>query len=555
MTADIGKIDGVFDSAQVKLEQREQRRAIETAGESPWTVVYETWHDDDANGTWFAAFSPKRSRSQILSEVSWDIHTDDGAPGFVQYWDGQGRKRTKYLRFGNDSGIEPLVLIQDHHDMRPSMPPQLSEEFRLYHNLWVSNDGTKLYKIDMDGSDELVAEINDHKIRVRTKLLRQFQAAKQLDLVLYIDSVLFVSDPDESISPDQIGPVDDRENLRLSLHASDQGPYKERPFSRLYGKKVLPAPPRARAGVWPFDQRNETHPKFIIGEDANGDLIEHTCDPEVLADYFGKNPEAPNYMTPVFFRRDVLQRYYEYPEKYSVGDGRLHCGGLWMLRLDNDHPRHVMVFLGDLGEYLPESERPYWRTFNIPPSGVMSATVFKRSFLGEPAHPEAPDLQFKNFYERFKTKWKESRGWSLFKNPELADEHVLSRLRIPLNDGQSEFEDQVISLTKVLVDWLDEKEILKQIPKIADEKGISKLERWMQQENYPFSQRDIAFLRRLQRLRSRIVAHRKGSDYTKMLEDESVDKDPIREVVLMFWNANRFLRDLAQHGGIDLGGR
>lgn len=65
----------------------------------------------------------------------------------------------------------------------------------------------------------------------------------------------------------------------------------------------------------------------------------------------------------------------------------------------------------------------------------------------------------------------------------------------------------------------------------------------------------IPFLRRLQRLRSKLVAHRKGSDYKKVLDAESVDQDTVREVVLMLWNALRFLEDLARHAGIDLEGR
>jgi hypothetical protein len=74
----------------------------------------------------------------------------------------------------------------------------------------------------------------------------------------------------------------------------------------------------------------------------------------------------------------------------------------------------------------------------------------------------------------------------------------------------------------------------------------------MEQEQYPFRERDISFLRRLQRLRSKLVAHRKGSDYSKVLEEEDVDEDTIREVVVMLWNAERLLRDLARHVGVDL---
>ena len=52
-------------------------------------------------------------------------------------------------------------------------------------------------KVKADGSDEPAAEIGPESMRVRTPLLRQFQAAKQLDLVLRISSFQYADDPDE----------------------------------------------------------------------------------------------------------------------------------------------------------------------------------------------------------------------------------------------------------------------------------------------------------------------------------------------------------------------
>ncbi len=279
----------------------------------------------------------------------------------------------------------------------------------------------------------------------------------------------------------------------------------------------------------------------------------HTCDPDRLDNNFGANPGAPHYLTPVYFRREVLKRYYELPEKSLIEGSYVSCGGLWGLDIDNDHPDHVMVFLGDLGRDLPEMERPYWRSFNVVPTGRPSRTVIMRALLAQPTAPEAPDLRFKSAYRRFNTKWQERLGWSLFKEPEPDDAHVLQRLRVPLNTSQPEFEDQVMGLAKVMVDALNERTIQDQLPtKVQGEKSIGKLQRWLDQEQYPSADRDIAFLRRLQLLRSKATAHRKGSDYTQVLADENVNPDPIQEVATMLRHAERLLDDLAAHTGIDL---
>ena len=74
----------------------------------------------------------------------------------------------------------------------------------------------------------------------------------------------------------------------------------------------------------------------------------------------------------------------------------------------------------------------------------------------------------------------------------------------------------------------------------------------MDQEQYPLVESDIAFLRRLQHLRSKVTAHRKGSDYAQVLADADVNDDPIQEVATMLFGAERLLCGLASHFGIDL---
>ena len=131
----------------------------------------------------------------------------------------------------------------------------------------------------------------------------------------------------------------------------------------IVGKKyVLPGPmPTEKA------KKPELYQEFTIDTDGSGKPVRQTCDPDKLANYFGKNPDAPHYFTSVFFRGEVLAKYYADPAKYSVEDGYLRCGSLWELRMDNDHTDVVVVFLGDLGRDLSEAERNYWLSFNIPP--------------------------------------------------------------------------------------------------------------------------------------------------------------------------------------------
>jgi len=524
-----------------------QRQEFERNGLDPWTTIYQRWRDGLSNGGQFAVFAPKTRRDEILATDNWDVHWGFGTPEFFVYSD---RGIPIYHRYGDDKGFEPLVIIQDHSSIRQSMMPQLSEEFRLYHNLWMNQNGTELYKIEYDGTEELVARVSQEIVQVRTRLLRQFQAGRQLDLVLYVDSVVIVEDNGESAKTIPIQTDLSGDSQRLTLSRSIDCETSSGSF--LLGKKILSAPEIAKAGIPPWSDKPEENLEFIIDEDVNGDPIEFTCDPSKLGNFFGANPESPDYTTPVYFGRQVLQKYYNNPNKYSVGDGSVFCGNLWGLRLDNNHPQYVIAMLGDLGTYIPQAERRHWRQYNVVSSGGLSDTTLRRWFLSLPANPEAPDLRFKLAYSQFRRYWREKSDWDLYRDLIEEDLHIIQRLRIPLDDNEAEFEEQIICLSKLLIDSLNEKEIQQRLAeRVPGEKGIGKLERWFRSESYPHGDRDIAFLKRLQALRSRLVAHRKGSDYASTVQSLGLESSRSLEIAGICSNATEMLRELAQHFGID----
>jgi hypothetical protein len=300
-------------------------------------------------------------------------------------------------------------------------------------------------------------------------------------------------------------------------------------LGRLLGKKyILPGPMAPENG----ETTTETHQEFVIGTEPNGKPVKYTCNPGKLADYFGKNPDAPNYLTPIFFRTEVLSKYYADPQKYSVEDGYLRCGSLWGLRLDNDNPDYVVVWLGDLGRDLSESERNYWLNFNIPPGGrKISQTNFRRAFLAEPTNPKKPDLVFKYELERLREQFRQANGWDFFRQLHADDEHFLTGLRLLSKDNQAEFDAQLIALTKILVDSINEKEISKGLTTLTkDDKGITKLEKFLTGRGLAGFEPHIKFLRVLQDLRSTSAAHRKGSNYEKLIEQLQMEDEGQQKV-------------------------
>jgi hypothetical protein len=255
---------------------------------------------------------------------------------------------------------------------------------------------------------------------------------------------------------------------------------------------------------------------FIIGEDERGRPVEHTCEPSVLANYFGANPGAPHYVTPVFFRREVLRKYYENGKQYTVEDGGVGCGGLWSLRADTNHADHVVVLLGDLGRDMPISEQRHWRAYNLMPEDRgLSETAARRWLQGDWAAAVLPEHVFKRAYTDMNAAWAAAFGWPLFKDLHTNDAHVLSSLRLPLSNTNDEFDGQVLDLAKLVIDSLNEEQIeatLATRPK-KDVKGIAKFEGMLVQLQYGDAARDMNLLRTIQGVRSKGAAHRKGGDY------------------------------------------
>jgi hypothetical protein len=492
------------------LTQDDVRSRFASLERGAWTTVCESWHDDDANGGIYCAFASSSERERILRGPGWDISKDDFSPGFSQHYE-DGKPVTTYFSSSVPNGIEPLVLYREFYGAVPSTV-ELTEHFRLYHNLYWDELTSQFMQPHDDGTSSVAVKVTGNKVEVRTKLLRQFQAARQLDLILYIDSVRFGAEGDEA--PESTDWATD--GLRAGLYSGDR--ILGRTFSRYLGTRVVPSPPVEKCGIWPYEEEDTYFPEFIIDTDDYGDEVRYSCNPDALGNYFGANPDAPHYLTPVYFRREVLQKYYEKPERYTVSDGYLRCVSLWGLQIDNSAEGYVVVFLGDLGRDLPKQERDYWRSFNVSGDGPPSETLIRRAFFGQFTEPTAEDLLVRSNYVTFGHAWSDRYGWDFFRKPEEADAGLLQRLRLPLNDSQAEFESSIRIMTQLFVDAINEKQVQAQLPdKIENEKGISKLERWLKLAGYPHAERDIQFLRDLQEVRSRATAHRKSKDYEKAL--------------------------------------
>lgn len=490
-------------------------------GKTEWITVFSksSAHKDVDTGGYFSALISNDYVKQSLNDYSWDLLIGHGRPGFCFHNIG-GKQINEYYRFSTD-GIEPFMYWRNFSGTKPDYY-EISEEFRLYFDLYEDRKNKKNIKfihIDDNGDDNEVVIIEEDSVQVKLSYIKEFLAVKKMNLAIFFDFMRFGKQSLNELKQKEFDEVKKECNYIYRLSVRDLAIEDRKSQGWLMGKKLIAGLEDFTPNLWGKSE-SKKYEDFIIGIDADGREISHTCNEDKLANFFGKNPGAPNYLTPVFFKKTVLNKYYDNSNKYEVEDGFVHCKGAWHLRIDNNHSKYIIVFLGDLG-HLHIKEQYYWKHFNITPQGGLSRTAWKRGFQAQFTDPEQPDLYFKYKFNIFQEAWNKRFGWYLFKPLSKDDDHCIKSLHIPTTDEPKEFDTQILSLAKIIIESLNEKELSKGLS-ISKEnpKGLDKLEAFLYSKRASFPEM-IKFLRNLQALKATSVSHRKSksSPYYKKSKD------------------------------------
>ncbi len=498
---------------KIKMMQSEMIKNIaENLGNEIWTYAHYSEKEFSPQVCFYCVVVPNKEIKKSLSDFSWDFHKGDGLPCCEH--------SGKYIKYGNRRNIRPLVFYRTFWDARPSYI-EILEEFRLFHDLYFDKLNNKYIKINDDGTEEDIIIIDDFNVKIKTSAIKEFLAITNHKLLILFD-IKYHS----KYSLEELTILDERntfksKNIIYNLstcnvkHSSDN--FKS--LSRLLGKKVVKGLPKTKCNIYPFNEDNKKqYIEFITQIDEYNEPILTSCDRDIWE----------NFYKTVTFKKEVLNKYYANPNKYAVGDGRIHCGNLWYLPIDNDNTDKVIVLLGDLGK-LSYEEQMYWRSFNIPPQGGMSMTCFNRNFMCIATDASIADLKFKEIFNNFNKDWKAEYGWDLFLPLAKEDDYHSQILRIPLNDSQNEFDEQVRGLVKILIDSINEKELDKYTK--SELKGsINKLEYFLKIKKISGFEQFIEFLKNLQNLRSSAVAHRKGNNYKKIVKVFGIEEKSLTKV-------------------------
>ena len=481
------------------------------------------------------ALIPADKLKSPLSDNDWNSDLDlTGLP--ITEWDEEG---TRYLIHGVtklDERVKRLI-IQREFARRKENFLEICEEFRLFNNLYHAQETNKYLKENrVDGGYEevVVAVVEPNCVKMLGKEIRHFLKHKQMYLALRLTCRAY-----SEYSVEELGLRQDQvesEKMELSDgHLSWRCTYREarrdgyRTESTLHATRLIG-----------FSEVGKEKPvEFIVDVDENGHKTTLSWD---------KGLDAW-----VHFRKQVLDKYYREPAKYTVEDTFLVCHGSngaaqWILLIDDDHDDKVCAKLSDFA-LIPYEEQKHWGEHDIPPEGNISETYLKR--YGDKSlrcarisHRHAPRVSstrpehlFRQRYNELQAVCNRYLGWQLVRpfgtvtsanqyivlgTPLIIrysgpDEHHLRCLRVPFSDNQSDFDEMVRSLVLVLIDSLNVDKLknffpLDQQNKFRSEHTIAWLGAALNHLGVEGPKDHICFLKQLQNLRSSGVGHRKDSD-------------------------------------------
>ena len=421
-------------------------------------------------------------------------------------------KIKEYKRFSK-IGIEPLIHVRSFNN-RPTYI-EISEEFRHYFDLYEDRKKNILYTFDKSGNPIEVIKIfnnspENRKVKIKKEYINEFLYVKKMWLCVQFDNRRWISKTlEKTISEEFCSKTGD---YIYSLNSENIDHEDKKSFIKFIGRKLIPY---KNIDFLHYESEKKYEDFSFIDKDGNEKSF--TCESDKLANFYGKNAEAPHYLTPVSFNKEVLKKYYDNSNQYSVKDSHLCCNGFWSVEIDVQD-NYVVVFLGDLSK-LPYEEQKYWRSYNITRTTKISKVNWERSFECKFTETVRPDFLFKKKYTKFNEEWNKKYDWYFFKPLLDTDEYCFDSLRLPLNENQNEFDSQIMYLIKVFIESINTEQIKKNFPANYEKNSrtIDVLSQLLSLKNVE-SDQVIEFLRNLQKLRSKGSAHRKEQDYDKVLD-------------------------------------
>lgn len=425
-----------------------------------WTTIYEHIKNEDSNIKndlySFAVLSKgsKENREKILEKELWEISVDSFGKSYFEKVYCNGKESINFKSGEFEDIYEYLIAIRTYYDKYKSTI-EINPKFIWYQNLVKDND-TYLNP----ETDEVIIKINENTIEVKTKYLRDFLSAYEYICVICFDHRRFFE-------------VDSKIEFYTKVEKDTNMIMRYYKNSYIYNEKNAIASICGKVIVDPFNEpchndylkftEEKKYENYIIGIDQDsGKDIEFTCNADMLANYYGANPNAPHFLTPVYFNKKILSNYISDTKNYEVTSSLIVYLDQWSLPYTVNEDNKVIVWLGDLSR-IPYKEQKVWRSFNEAPTGPIEELFYKRQIECKRTESSIKEKGIFRKLDKINLIFSEKYGQVLFNEISSADKEIESAILIPATNSSPVYQNFLMQLCKVTVERINIKFIKKHL--------------------------------------------------------------------------------------------
>lgn len=427
---------------------------------SQWISLYENIKDEDngiRNDLYAIATLTKNTdscREEVLKQEIWGFSISLFGKSYFQKIYSNG---SEYIEFasGEYQGIyEYLITERSFNDKYTSIieiNPKL---------IWYKN----LVKVGSDylnpDTDEVVIKCDNNHIEVKKEYLKDFLSAYGYICVISFDHRRFFStDSEVKYSTKNYKDKD----LFIQYAKNSYTFNKQNAMSSIIGKVIVNGYKEPLHNDYREFTEEKKYENFIIGQEHNtGKPIEFTCNADKLGNLFGVNQNAPQFLTPVYFNKRVLNNYITDTKNYKVMDSLIVYLDKWSLPYTINDEGKVIVWLGDLGR-IPFEEQKLWKIFNEVPTGEIEELFYKRQIECEWTESSIKEKGIFNKLKEINKVFKDKYGEQLFNDIAKPDEEIESAILIPATNSVPVYQNFLMQLCKITVERINKKFIKTQL--------------------------------------------------------------------------------------------
>jgi hypothetical protein len=287
------------------------------------------------------------------------------------------------------------------------------------------------------------------RVEIRTDYLQEYLAARSMILIRQHDHRRFWHAKIEALESHYDSKLVKEKWGIYRINYNTEGIFGDKCFSRICAKDFIP-PANATGLIGYYTRDNivrDNLPEFIIARRPTGELIKN-------------KPNEDDILHPVYFKPEVLMKFYGEPSIYEVrfisdGLGTISRSGLWSLTFGRNEENLIIIWLGDLVKQgLAIDEIRHWHSHNVVPMGEVATDFWESQMECNP--PSVPSMEERLFYIRSVLSslfsFEETEYFVEFNGP---DRYLLKLLRSPLIDDFNEFKSCVEVLSKVFIEYIN----------------------------------------------------------------------------------------------------